>query len=250
MSFVVKSQTGNVTTLTLLRGKVNAVNGEVISELREAFAGLEQDNNCRAVVLTGAGKFFSFGFDIPHFMDYSEEKFAEFLRQFTDFYKYLYSYPKPVVASINGHAIAGGCILALACDYRTMVTGKAKIALNEVTFGSAIFAGCTEMLVNLVGQRFAEQILLTGQMYSAEAAERIGLVDEVVDEDKLNEATSKKGEELAAIDSVAYTGLKKLLRQSVIARIERLEQDSIRDFIEIWYSPSTRAQLQKVKIHD
>jgi enoyl-CoA hydratase len=91
---------------------------------------LEVDPVLRALVLTGRGKFFSFGFDIPEFLPFTKEQFTNYLINFSDFYTYLFLYPKPIVAALNGHAIAGGCMLALACDHRVMTAGKGKISLN------------------------------------------------------------------------------------------------------------------------
>ena len=105
----------------------------------------------RSVILTGTGRFFSFGFDIPEFLSYSKGEFEGYLDAFTDFYRYLFRFPKPVVAALNGHTVAGGCMMAIACDHRLMVDGKAKIALNEIGFGSSVFAGSTAILVYCIG---------------------------------------------------------------------------------------------------
>ena len=113
----------------------------VIDETAGCLQSLAADPDIRAVILTGDGSFFSFGFDIPEFLSHSKESFSSLLKRFTGLYTYLFTYPKPVVAALNGHAVAGGCMLALACDYRIMVSGKAKISSNEIAFGSSVFAG-------------------------------------------------------------------------------------------------------------
>lgn len=179
MDFVSVHEASGIGTLVLKRGKINALNEVVVEELQVALTGLERDAAVKAVILTGHSKFFSFGFDIPQFLPYSREDFSDYLVKFTDLYTYMFLYPKPVVAALNGHAIAGGCMLALACDRRVMVTGKAKISLNEISFGSSIFAGSTEMLRFCVGGRNATQILYSGAMYSAEEAQGLGLIDKV-----------------------------------------------------------------------
>ena len=115
----------------LERGKVNALDEEVVDELAECFRRLAGDPDVRSIVLTGTGKFFSFGFDIPGFLGHSKEAFLAYLRKFAALYRDLFAHPKPVVAALNGHAVAGGCMLALACDARLMAAGKGKVALNE-----------------------------------------------------------------------------------------------------------------------
>ena len=104
MSFVEVETSKGVATAVLKRGKVNALNGMVVKELRECLEILESDKDTRALVLTGYGKFFSFGFDIPEFLTFTKEEFAAYLHRFTDLYTYLFLYPKPVVdvADING----------------------------------------------------------------------------------------------------------------------------------------------------
>ncbi len=150
MDFLDVQKNASMATVVLSRGKVNALSEGVIEEIRSAFSELENDSETRAIILTGQGKFFSFGFDIPYFISYSKQEFTNFLKEFTGLYAYLFTYPKPIVAALNGHTIAGGCMLALACDNRVMASGKAKISLNEIGFGSSLFAGSVEMLRFLV----------------------------------------------------------------------------------------------------
>ena len=113
MSFVGLTQEEGVALLTLQRGKVNAINEAVVEELLSRLEAVKADRSSGAVVLTGRGKFFSFGLDVPELYPLSREEFTGFVERFTDLYKAIYVYPKPVVAALNGHAIAGGCMLAL-----------------------------------------------------------------------------------------------------------------------------------------
>src|SRR5512133_2261547 len=126
MNFVEVQLHGGIATVVLQRGKVNALNPDVVEELSATFRTLQSDTEAGAVVLTGRGKFFSFGFDIPEFLSYTPAQFTEYLTRFTNFYRELFIYPKPVVAALNGHAIAGGCMIALACDSAVMAAGGAK----------------------------------------------------------------------------------------------------------------------------
>ena len=96
MSFVISSKSVGIATVRIERGKVNALNGSVVSELHYIFQGLETDESVRSVILTGTGSFFSFGFDIPEFLSYSKGDFEQYLDAFTDFYRYLFRFPKPV----------------------------------------------------------------------------------------------------------------------------------------------------------
>ncbi|HSE83329.1 MAG TPA: enoyl-CoA hydratase/isomerase family protein [Thermodesulfobacteriota bacterium] len=250
MNLIRLSMSENIATVTLSRPKVNALNEPLVDELHECFQKLADDPVLKSVILTGEGSFFSFGLDVPESLSYSKESFTGFFTRFTDLYASVFLFPKPVVAALNGHTIGGGCILALACDYRLMVSGKAKISLNEVTFGSTVPAGCVEMLKFCVGGKNAESVLYTGAMYSAEGAKGLGLVHEVVSKENLEEAARKVAEDFAKKDSRAFESVKTLLRKQAAEEIRKREKDSILEFVDIWYSESTRNNLQKIKIRD
>lgn len=237
-----------IATITLHRGKVNALNAALVAELHAAFAALEEEATVRAVVLTGHGRFFSFGLDVPELYPLPPEAFARFLGDFTSLYARICGCPKPVVAAVNGHAIAGGCMLALACDRRLMAAEGARIGLNEITFGSSVFAGSVEMLRTLVGQARAEQVLLEGAMHPAEAARELGLVDRILPAAELLPAAIAEARALGDRSPAAYGHLKRMLRAPVIETMRAREAESIRAFVRIWYSQATRDQLRRIEI--
>ncbi len=241
-------QEENLALVTLNRGKVNALNDEVVEELTSCLEKLAADVSVAAVILTGKGKFFSFGFDIPHFMSYSREDFAGYLKSFSVLYTKVYLFPKPTIAALNGHAIAGGCMLANACDYRIMVEGKGKISLNEVTFGSSVFAGSVDILKALVGSRNAETILLGGSMYGAEQAEALGLIDRRTSEENLLTEAKRIARDYGRLDRKAFESIKMLLRYELVERYKEREAASISEFVDIWYSEETRNQIKNIAI--
>ena len=249
MAFVKVETRDGIATVVLSRGKVNALNGIVIDELRACFNALEADPDTTAIVFTGSGKFFSFGFDIPEFLSFAKDDFRDYLINFTDFYTYLFLFPKPVVAALNGHTIAGGCMLALACDYRAMAANKGKISLNEIAFGSAIFAGSTEMLRFLVGSANAAKVLYSGAMYSAEEALGLGLVQEATSDTDLMDKAKAIAADLASKHAPAFAGIKALLRKPVADGWTQREKASISDFLEIWYAEPTWTNLRNIKIY-
>ena len=248
MSFTELSTNDGIATVTLARGKVNALDGEVVAELKGRFEALRSDAGVRAVVLTGRGPFFSFGFDVPELYPLTEEEFTAYLVAFTGLYTDLFVYPKPIVAAVNGHAVAGGCMLALACDSRVMACGRARISLNEVTFGSSVFAGSTEMLRFQVGSAAATRFLTSGAMLSAEEARGIGLVEEVEAEGAVLGRARQVAADLGSRPASAFASIKGLLRGPVVVEMRRREPESIREFVEIWYSAGTRASLREIRI--
>jgi len=249
MNFVLSSKQKGIATVTLQRGKVNALNEPMVEEIADSFENLETDTKVKSIIFTGSGKFFSFGFDVPEFFRYPKKDFIRFIEKFTNLYTYLFQFTKPIVAALNGHTIAGGCMLATACDFRLMASGKGKISLNEITFGAPIFAGSAEMLRFCAGSRNAQSILYSGAMYSAEEAFALGLVDQVSSEDALLADARKIAQELGDKDSSAFTSIKKLLRKSVAEEIIKHEKDYILKFADIWYSQTTRERLKQIKIH-
>lgn len=249
MDYIKTSISSGIATLTLSRGKVNALTGDVVDQMKAALKNFEKDPGIKAIILTGKGTFFSFGFDVPEFLSYSREEFLEYLQKFTDLYKYIFLYPKPVIAALNGHTIAGGCMMALACDRRIMVSGKAKISLNEIAFGASVFTGSTEMLRFCVGSRHASNILYSGAMYSAEEAEKTGLIDMVVVDADLLDAAKTMALDLGEKAASAFAGIKSLLRTPAAEAMRQNEADSIKKFVGIWYSDSTWKNLKNIKIH-
>jgi enoyl-CoA hydratase/carnithine racemase len=248
MNFLLSSKEKGIATVILQRGKVNALNELMVDELAEAFHIVEKDKGTKSVIITGRGKFFSFGFDVPEFLNYSKSDFVSYLEKFTNLYTYLFLFPKPIVAALNGHTIAGGCMLATACDVRVMATGKGKISLNEITFGAPVFGGSAEMLRFCVGSSNAQSILYSGAMYSAEEAFGMGLVDQVSSEETLAEDAREVAHNLGEKDSSAFTSIKKILRKPVAEKMGKHEKDYILEFADIWYSQSTQEKLQQIKI--
>ncbi len=248
MEYVQLSIDDGIATVAINRPKVNAINERVVSELTDVFGELALDTQVKAVILTGRGSFFSFGFDIPRFMDYPREAFHRFIMSFSDLVQRIFVFPKPVIAALNGHTVAGGCVLAIACDRRVMVGGKAKIALNELTLGASVFTSIAEILKYTVGSRRAQLLLYTGKMNSAEEALALGLVDKVVSAEDLDGAALGSARELAGWDVFAFGSVKRLLRKEALERIENHEKGSVSDFVDIWYSQNTRDKLRKIEI--
>ena len=247
MSFVAVRRDSGIATVVLERGKVNALNPAVVEELSAAFQTLRGDAAAHAVILTGSGRFFSFGFDIPEFLSYTREAFTDYVTNFTTLYRNLFMCPKPVVAALNGHAVAAGCMLALACDRAIVAHGGAKIALNEIAFGSSVFAGSTEMLQFRVGSR-ASDVVYSGQMYSPAEAQEIGLVAEVVAPESLLDRAREIAGEMASKRPAAFASIKSLLRKPIAGAMAAREAASVDEFVDIWYSEPTWTNLKNITI--
>jgi enoyl-CoA hydratase len=205
-----------VATVTIHRPeKRNALNARVRRELVDALDALAADPDVRVVILTGAGdRAFVAGADIGEFAERSplEQRAAMEGRRV---FEVLADYPKPTIAALNGYALGGGCELALACDLR-IAARSARLGQPEVALGLLPGGGGTQRLPRLVGLGRAMRMILTGDLLDAEEAARIGLVDEVVDDDALAERARAVAARIAAHSPVAV----KLIKQAVRAAAE------------------------------
>lgn len=206
--------TDGVATITIDRPeKRNALNGQVRRELMAALDQLESDSAVRVVVITGAGeKAFVAGADIGEFADRTpmEQRAAMEGRRV---FEAIAAFPRPVIASVNGYALGGGCELALACDLR-IAARSARFGQPEVNLGILPGGGGTQRLPRLVGLGRAMRLILTGELIGAEEAERIGLVDEVVDDGDLRARTLELAGSIAKHSPIALKLIKEAVRAS------------------------------------
>jgi len=167
--------------VTINRPKVlNALNMQTMEELRQAFVGIKSNKDVRVVILTGAGeKSFVAGADINELQKNNPVEAKEYTHRGQAVLDLIENLGKPVIACINGFALGGGCELAMACTMR-LASENAKLGQPEVKLGIIPGYGGTQRLPRLVGKGIAAQLLLTGDMISAQEAHRIGLVNEVV----------------------------------------------------------------------
>ncbi len=197
------------------REKRNALNAKVRSELVAALDALREDDGARVVVITGAGeKAFIAGADVAEFAERGpiEQRAAMQGRRVFD---EVAAYPKPIIAMINGYCLGGGCELALACDVR-VAARSARLGQPEIRLGLIPGGGGTQRLPRLVGYGQALRLILTGEMIGAEEAERIGLVDLVVDDETLAERTLALAASMAAHSPLTL----RLAKEAVRAALE------------------------------
>lgn len=248
MGFAPVTIRDNVAIVTMNRAKVHAINAEALADLRSCFTNLGAEPGITAVILTGTDKFFSFGFDVPELLTYSRDEFKHFLMDFNHLLTDLFLFPKPLVGAINGHATAGGCMLALTTDYRIMVEEKARISLNEINIGASVFAGSVEMLRFSVGSRKAELVLTSGQMYEPKEAVAMGLIDKLSAPDQIMTDAMETAAAYAGKNAEAFRSMKHLLRKPVTNSYLDREEASVDEFIDIWLSEESQAQLRQVQI--
>lgn len=170
---------GPVAVVEMAAGKANALDSLVCRQIAVRFAELER-GKVRAVVLTGAGPMFSAGVDLFKIADGGPGYVDRFLPALHDAFLAVFGCPLPVVAAVNGHAIAGGCILASACDHRVMNADSGRIGVTELLVGMPFPVAAMEILRFAVGTHRLSELILFGRTYDAAEAASLGLVDEAV----------------------------------------------------------------------
>jgi len=235
-----------VAVLKLNRGVTNALNPPLLHELAEHLRQMKDDSAVRALVLgSESEKFFSIGLDIPELFGLAQQDFFLFCQTFDRVCLDLYTGPKPTVAAIPGHATAGGCILALCCDYRFIAEGRKLMGLNEVKLGVPVPYPADCILRQMVGTENAREIMDTGEFYPPEKLLQMGMVDQVLPLDQVLPRAIEKARLEGALPDEAF-GLSKRSRVGKVEAqiLERLaEQEQL--FVERWYSEETRERLRE-----
>jgi enoyl-CoA hydratase/carnithine racemase len=237
-----------IAIVKLDRAVTNAIDKKMVADLSGAIKTLEEDDGIHGVVLTGANdKFFSIGLDIPMLFEFQEREFKSFYHSFNQLCSQLLRFPKPMVAAIGGHAIAGGYILTLCCDYRLIAEGRKLIGLNEIKLGLPVpyIADC--MLRTLIGFGKARQVMDSGAFYEPYDARTMGMVDEIYPAEDLLDRAVKCVAQLAQNDLRAFGAIKLNRLEPVLADIESRVDTQEALFVEMWFSEKTRERLVEAK---
>lgn len=232
---------GRVAVVTVNRpDKLNALNAGTRDDILAAFDDLERDNEVRVVVITGAGeKAFIAGADINEFAGKTAIQQRAVMKGRRAF-DAVEEFSKPVIAMINGFALGGGCELALACDIR-IASKTARLGQPEIKLGIIPGGGGTQRLTRLVGEGKAMELILTGDMISAEEAERLGLVNYTVEPGELESKTMEIANKIAEMSPVAVSLAKQAVKNA--ARLDlRAGLDAEVDLFSLCFSSEDKEE--------
>ena len=229
--------------IRLARPPVNALNPALLEAIIEAFAPGNL-SGVDGVVLSGGPKVFSGGLDVPHLMTLDRTGLTAAWGQFFAAARAIARCPVPVAAAIAGHNPAGGCVLALCCDYRVMARGAYRIGLNETQVGLAVPEAIQHLMRRVVGAHRAERLLVAGAMVEADRALAYGLVDELTDIDDVPTRALHWLRELAALPREALLKTRHIARADIHTALDAFGDDELDGFIDRWFAASTQEALK------
>jgi enoyl-CoA hydratase len=232
----------DVAVVRVEHGKANALDLELMRDLSAALRQL-RDGRIGAAVLTGTGSVFGAGVDLFRVVDGGERYAEEFVPGLAGFLTDLFEFPLPLVAAINGHAIAGGCIVACCCDYRIMAEDRGTIGVPELLVGVPFPTVALEIMRFAVPPHELQALVYTGRTCGAVEAERRGLVNEAVPSDRLLARARQVAQQLAAVPAAVFTATKRALRHDAAARLRT--DRTLDEVVRQWASPATRAHIQQ-----
>jgi len=242
---VTLTREGPIGVLRMEREHGNAINEALVASLVATLAEAESDPEIRGVLLTAGGKIFCPGLDLQELAALDREAMERFMRRFSAAVLTLYTFPKPVVAVLHGHALAGGCVLALAADWRVLRRG-AVTGLNEVKVGVPLPFGVALIVREAVPKHKITGVALLGRNYTDEAALAAGLADELADAEGLEAVSRERLEEFVAKDAFAFAVTKRYLRSPVVERIRANNRLLIPEWLDGWFSPGTTARIAAI----
>ena len=249
MSWNIKEIHG-IVIVTMTSNPVNMQNPAFFSDLNETFDVIENDYAHQPVVLTGSGRTFSAGIDFEYSFKLFERGDADEIRNwyadFRDSMLRVMKHPSLTIAALNGHAFAGGLILALACDERIAGPAATRFALNEVLIGIPMPMAYNELIAHRVGVRAATDAILTGREFGRDEAIRLGFLTAECHEEDVVEQAITRARMQNPDTAAAYAHTKTLLQRPLHDRIERLADDN--ETIGVITSPeSVRAQRKALE---
>ncbi len=222
-------------------GKANALDLELLKVLGQEFEELA--GGVSGVVLTGFEAVFCAGVDLPRLLE-SDRTYTQSLIEALDTcLSAMVAFPRPLVAAINGHAIAGGLILACACDYRILGSAEAKLGVTELAVGVPFPPLALEVVRQAVGLPNARRLVLAADLIDSSQAYRLGVVDEVIDRDELIGRATEVAAKWSRVPPATFALTKKQLGSDLEARLSRQSPGLAAAVVDAWSSDETRAQI-------
>jgi len=231
----------SVTLVQFDHGRVSALDLEFLLALRAELAELADGDT--ALVLTGTGSAFSAGVDLFRILDGGADYVDRFIPALSGAFDDVFAFRRPVVAAVNGHAIAGGCVIAACADHRFMAEGRGRIGAPELLVGVAFPAIALAAIRYATGDVGVADLVYSGATLLPEEAQRRGLIDEVVPEAELLDRAIAKAEQLASIPPATFVHTKRSLRDRYWTEVDETGRHRDAEMLDVWRSPETLAAI-------
>lgn len=242
---VTLTRDGAIGVLRMERPHGNAIDDALVEALVTALVEAESDPAVRGVLLTAGGKIFCPGLDLQELSQLDRAAMERFMQRFCALVLALFTFPKPVVAAMHGHALAGGCVLGLCADWRVLRRG-AVVGLNEVKVGVPLPFGVALIVRDAVPKNRVAEIALLGRNFVDEEAVRAGLADELAEADGVEAAARTRLEEFVSKDAFAFSVTKRYLRSPVVERIRANNRLLLPEWLDGWFSAGTRERIATI----
>jgi enoyl-CoA hydratase len=200
-----------ILTLRLAHGKASAMDLELCDSLRNELESVARRDDVRATILTGTGSIFSAGVDLPRMLSAGGDYVPRFVEALDGVLRTLFLFPRPLIAAINGHAIAGGAIMAFACDYRLMSSGR--IGVPELAVGVPFPTFALEIVRFAIPPQHLQSMIYLGKTVETDEARAIGIIDEVAGVEFLMTRAMKVAEQLGSLPREAFAMTKRQIRE-------------------------------------
>jgi enoyl-CoA hydratase len=235
---------GDVAVLRMRGGKANAMTAQFLSDLVRLVDELEA-SDAGAAVLIGEGPHFSAGLALPALIDMDRQDLREFIDIFAAAMLSVFRCQLPVIAAVNGHAVAGGCVLALQADVRLMAEGKGKIGLTEVQLGIGLPGVVIESLRLQVPPTSLFSIALEGRLFGPGEAYALRLVDDVCPGETLERLAVERATALARLPKAGFAQVKAGLRRPAVEAIQRHGDEERERWLDTWFSDDAQKKLRE-----
>ena len=233
------------TIVQMNRGKVNAINYEMVQELRQAFQDIENDKEVKGAILTGQPHYFSAGLDLIELFQYDKKQIQDFFHVFGALFIELMQITKPVISAITGHSPAGGCVLAVASDNRIMAVGEQYIiGLNEVAVNIQISQNLVETYAFWIGEGLASRYIMEGKLLNGKEALSAGLVDELVPLEQVLPKAEAKMQQYLQADQEILLNTKNKLRKNLLSKLDLNAENSLKEAATLWWKPEIRTKME------
>lgn len=231
--------TDNIAVLRIDRPSANAIDLETAREFANSLSSLVERNDVGAVIVTGVGKCFSAGLDLKVIPTYDRDRQQAMVMEINRLFGRLYDLPFPTIAAVNGHAIAGGVILTLACDYRIGAEGDYKLGLAEMRVGVPFPVAALAIVQSELSHRAARLMVLTARNLNPRDALSYGVLDELQPPELLLNRAMEVAREMAALPRTTYARIKRDLRAHARSLVDDAIDNRNEPMLESWLGAET-----------